>query len=252
MIYNSFDFSFYMVDEDIRESILPELSVNAVTIPGVDGQMFNSATLAPRIIEIDVRVIRENRRVLNELLPFLASKLHARKPVRLYTRLHPGEYYLAVLSGTVDFEKWYGTGGATLTFCAYDPVRFSDEERTVAITCTAKEVEILGTYEAKPVFSIDVPSPCAYVAVVDLETGLTLRSEYAFKAGNRVVFDCTMGTDRMKVPLMYATADSSAPTKLPITPQSRWFALEPGKHSLRIQCAAQMATGTATYVERRL
>ena len=77
MIYNGFDFSLYMVDEDIRESILPETVVDALDVPGADGQLFNSATFGTRVIEIDVRVIRENRRALNELLPFLASKLHA-------------------------------------------------------------------------------------------------------------------------------------------------------------------------------
>ena len=116
MIYNGFDFSLYMVDEDIRESILPETVVDALDVPGADGQLFNSATFGTRVIEIDVRVIRENRRALNELLPFLASKLHSRTPTKLYTRLHPGEYYIAMLTGTIDFEKWFGTGGATVTF----------------------------------------------------------------------------------------------------------------------------------------
>ena len=33
MIYNGFDFSLYMVDEDIRESILPETVVDALDVP---------------------------------------------------------------------------------------------------------------------------------------------------------------------------------------------------------------------------
>lgn len=252
MIYNGFDFSLYMVDEDIRESILPEMVVNALDVPGADGQLFNSATYGVRTIEIDVRVIRENRRVLNDLLPFLASKLHSMKPTRLYTRLHPGEYYIAVLTGTIDVEKWYGTGGATITFVAHDPVRYVEESRSVALGSVAKDVQIMGTYRAQPVIAIDIPTACSYVAVSDATTGLTMRSEYAFKAGNRVVFDCTAGTDRIKVPLLYATASAKTPTKLPITPQSRWFELEPGMHSMRVLNASSAAAATMTYAERRL
>ena len=70
--------------------------------------------------------------------------------------------------------------------------------------------------------------------------------------GNRVVFDCTVGTDRMKVPLLYATATSTTPTKLPITPQSRWFELEPGTHTMRILNASSAVSATMTYAERRL
>lgn len=252
MIYNGFDFSLYMVDEDIRESILPETVVDALDVPGADGQLFNSATFGTRVIEIDVRVIRENRRALNELLPFLASKLHSRTPTKLYTRLHPGEYYIAMLTGTIDFEKWFGTGGATVTFVAYNPVRYVDDDRTVALGYAAKDVQIMGTYLARPIVAIDIPAACSYVAVSDMTTGLVMRSEYAFKAGNRVVFDCTVGTDRMKVPLLYATATSTTPTKLPITPQSRWFELEPGTHTMRILNASSAVSATMTYAERRL
>lgn len=252
MIYNGFDFSLYMVDEDIRESILPEMVVDVLDVPGADGQLFNHASFGARTIEIDVRVIRENRRKLNELLPFLASKLCSMKPARLYTRLHPGEYYLAVRTGTIDFEKWHGTGGATITFVAYDPVRFVDDERSVALGYAAKDVEVMGTYPARPVIAIDIPAACSYVAVSDATTGLAMRSEYAFKAGNRVVFDCTVGTDRMKVPLLYATKTATTPTKLPITPQSRWFELEPGVHSMRILNASSAVAATMTYAERRL
>lgn len=252
MIYNNFDFSGYFVDEDIRESILPETVHTATDIPGADGQLFQSARLGTRTIEIDARVIRRNRRELNEVLPLIAQKLYARKPSPLYTRLHNGEYYKALLSGTVDIEKWLGTGGCTLTFIAYDPVRFADGERASSLGYAARDVNILGNYPANPVIEVDIPAPCSYVAVLDLTTGLQIRSEYSFKAGNRVVFDCTTGTEAMKTALLYATKDSTTPSKLAVTPQSRWFELEPGVHSMRILAPSSAVSGRIRYVERRL
>ncbi len=252
MIYNGFDFSGYFVDEDVRESILPETIHAATDIPGADGQLFQAARLGARTIEVDVRVIRRNRRELNEVLPFVAQKLYARKPSPLYTRLHNGEYYMALLSGTVDMEKWLGTGGATLTFVAYDPVRFADGERAASLAYSARDVNVLGNYPAKPVIAVDIPTACSYVAVSDITTGLQIRSEYPFKAGNRVVFDCTTGTETMKTALLYATRDSTAPSKLAVTPQSRWFELEPGVHSIRLLAPSSAVTGRMVYAERRL
>lgn len=252
MIYNGFDFSEYFVDEDIRESILPEAIHTATDIPGADGQLFHDARLGTRTIEIDARVIRRTRRELNEVLPFIAAKLYARKPSALYTRLHAGEYYMALLSGTVDMEKWLGTGGATLTFVAYDPVRFADGERTASLAYAARDINVLGNYPAKPVIAVDIPTACGYVAVSDITTGLQIRSEYSFKSGNRVVFDCTTGTETMKTALLYATKDSTAPSKLAVTPQSRWFELEPGTHSMRLLAPSSAVTGRISYAERRL
>ena len=213
---------------------------------------FQRARLGTRTIEIDARVIRRNRRELNEVLPFIAQKLYARKPSPLYTRLHNGEYYKALLSGTVDIEKWLGTGGCTLTFIAYDPVRFADGERASSLGYAARDVNILGNYPANPVIEVDIPASCSYVAVSDLTTGLQIRSEYSFKAGNRVVFDCTTGTEAMKTALLYATKDSTTPSKLAVTPQSRWFELEPGVHSMRILAPSSAVSGRIRYVERRL
>lgn len=76
-----------------------------------------------------------------------------------------------MLTGTIDFEKWFGTGGATVTFVAYDPVRYVDDDRTVALGYAAKDVQIMGTYLARPIVAIDIPAACSYVAVSDHDHG---------------------------------------------------------------------------------
>lgn len=247
MIYNDFDFSPYFVDEDIREPLLPEIKHSTTDVPGEDGMLFNGLSLGTRVIEIDIRIIRENRRALNELIPFLASKLFSRTPSRLYTRLHSGEYYIAVLSGAVDIEKWLGTGFATLTFIAYSPARYCDNRISAALSTSAKTVEIKGTYPTKPLASIDVRASCSYLAITDVTTGETMRSERSFSSGNRVVFDC-----ERKVALLYATASATTATKIPITMQSRWFELQPGAHQMRIVAASSAHSATLEYAERRL
>lgn len=252
MIYNGFDFSPYFVDEDIREPILPSMKHDVREVPGADGGVFGGITFGTRSIEVDIRIIRENRQALNELLPFIAAKLNGSKPSRLYTRLHSGEYYMAMLSDIGDIEKWYGTGSTTLTFTAYDPARYVDGERAVPLSYASRDAVVLGSYPAKPVIEVSIPTACSYVAVSDLTTGQQIRSEAAFKAGNRVVFDCTSGADTMKTALLYATASSTTATKLPITPQSRWFELQPGVHTMRLLAASSSVAGTLRYVERRL
>lgn len=252
MIYNNFDFSGYFVDEDIRESILPETVHTATDIPGADGQLFQSARLGTRTIEIDARVIRRNRRELNEVLPFIAQKLYARKPSPLYTRLHNGEYYKALLSGTVDIEKWLGTGGCTLTFIAYDPVRFADGERASSLGYAARDVTSSATIRRIPSSRWTSPHLAATSPSQTSRPAFRFEAEYSFKAGNRVVFDCTTGTEAMKTALLYATKDSTTPSKLAVTPQSRWFELEPGVHSMRILAPSSAVSGRIRYVERRL
>lgn len=252
MIYNGFDFTPYFIDEQIRDPLLPEIADEVVDVPGVDGQLYNGTTYQPRVIEIDVRIIRETRRELDELIPFIASKLNAREPSRLYTRLYSGEYYIAKLTGIGEWDKWQGTAGNTLTFTAYDPMRYCDREIVEPLTYAAKNIEIMGTYKTFPTITIDIPAAATYVAVNDLTTGLQIRSEYSFKAGNRVVFECGQNYDVMKVALLYATASASTAVKVPVTPQSRWFELEPGIHNMRLLSSASSVTGSLRYLERRV
>lgn len=228
--------SFCFEDNDIIvESIvdeLPTLKTDTVERIGGEGSVLRSAHLTERNITLECRVFKDTWQDFDRLKDQLAGML-LQSARRLSLRNHVGEYYEAKLMGIVESERQGGTGiGAlTLSFTAFDPVRFG-QTKVISVGTSSQTVAISGTYPASIEMEATGVRPDSSTGLwgIRFDEGDFLHVKMSTGSTHTVVIDCYTRTVRV-----------DGVTKI-VTLDSNWPVLDAGVHTARID----LGTGTAT------
>lgn len=130
MIYDGFNFDSIkgFTVEDIRRSLLPTLTISTVHASGDKGDIFRSSSVGRNRVDVDIRIIADSRKELNEKVHLISCKLLKDKPSKLELRDEPNRYNMAILDGEVAINKVRATGFMTLPFLIPDGMLFDNKE----------------------------------------------------------------------------------------------------------------------------
>lgn len=138
---------------------LPATVDRALTIPGRHGQYDFGADLSTRSIVLDCAFITRSAAELQQkvmaLARYLTDSYGRPRPLQLRLRERPGQHFTVRYVGSFDVERIIGLGVFSLTFVAFDPFAYSDQEqiREDVITVSPHEqvVEVVGNVRTAPV-----------------------------------------------------------------------------------------------------
>ncbi|WP_130807643.1 distal tail protein Dit [Senegalia massiliensis] len=236
LIFNNTDFSEYVNIENVRKSILPPISTNMITIPGKRGLTFIKNNLEVKYIEVDIRLIEENKNKVRDKMRELAKLLYTKEPKKLVTDEND-KYDIAILDGNTEFEKLLYTGSTTLVFACPDPISYGEE-----ITETLDDNILLnnGTYETKGIINVQINSNITYIKITLLDTGEFLYIENNFVTGDEVVIDLEKESIRKNGVLIMED----------LYLESDFFSIPTGEYQIKIEPLGVYAT--LSYIERWL
>lgn len=211
----------------------PELKVDVFDRVGGDGSVLRSAHFAERTITLECRAYRTRWREFDRVKDEMCQLLLKGEQV-LSLRNHFGEYYIARLVDFAEDDRIGGTGIGqfTLTFTAYDPIRFGAKQQATIPSGGEISIDVSGSYPT----TISVNAP---IASRDSTTKLWgLRFDY----GDVLYVEIpTSGSTEVTMD-GYTRQATVAGNPTIVTLESNWPKLAAGRHSVEMI----FGTGEAT------
>lgn len=232
MIYDGKDLS-RIVRANVSKSILPEVSMDSVEVPGRPGQAFAGVRLGMRELTVAMRLRLMPDGDVPAAHRELAAALYKDSPRKLVLPDDPGRYYMAVMTGPSDLDNLWYTGGAEVTFTCPDPIIYGAERRC-ELPGTAR---VGGTFETYPTVTAR-PAKGSSWRVTNRSTGEYVELVYDFKGTEEVTVD-TEG--------MHCEIDGTGADRY-VSVYSDFFALAPGK----VEVTLSSGTGEMRWDEKWL
>lgn len=233
MIFNGCDLSRWF-DASFARRVSPELDVASRDVPGAPGSQFVRAKLKPLVVVAKLRwKLRPGSDMAHarrEVAPLLVTD----SPRPLVLDDEPDVRYLAVMTSQGELDNLWYTGSCEIEFTAHDPIAYG-REREAALSPSG-EFAVGGTWRTDPIVTARPGGSVSFLRLTDQTTGKFAQVTAALTASSEVVFD-------MAQPCVTVNGASA-----PVTFESDFFALEPGRASLRLSSG----TGTAAWTERWL
>ena len=187
MIFNGVKIDDYVKVEEIRKGFLPPVSSTFKEIPGRPGGKYIQNQLGNKVIEVDIRLIEEDKEELQRKVRTLAEILYTEEPKKLDTG-EPGKYDMAILDGEVNFETFLRTGKAILPFlCA--PLSYGDTKYLEI----GGELRNAGTYATTGIINVAVEES-DFLEVTLENTKEKIYIKHPFTTGDTVTIDLSEGT----------------------------------------------------------
>jgi len=212
----------------------PELKVDVFDRVGGDGSVLRSAHLGERTITLECRAYRNRWREFDRVKDEMSQLLLKDGEQVLSLRNHFGEYYMARLVAFEESDRIGGTGIGqfTLTFTAYDPIRFGAKQRATVPSGGSVDIDVSGSYPAT--FTVS-----ASLASRDSSTKLWgLRFDYG-----DFLYVSVPTTNSTSISLdSYTRLVRVSNQPSIVTLESNWPRLDAGRHTVDMT----MGTGSAT------
>lgn len=166
MIFNDVDLTPYMDIKSIKGRGVVDRKINAITVPGMDGEHFNSVETPAREIEIefDIRAsdIAELRAKIDELNGILAVD----EPVPFVFPDEPDKTYWGTPESSDEGNEYIFAAKhqAKIVIRRSDPYKYGPE-KTIDFTSDVLQLNVDGTAPADPIFELQVIKPITFAMV---------------------------------------------------------------------------------------
>lgn len=234
--FNGTDLTALYAVSDLRTSLLPR-DVSTESVSGRDGEVFTGIRHATRTITLTLTVRDRSITARQMAARILAATLAVNEPKPLSISIDSGLYYLAIPSSDGDATRHYTMTQFEVTFLCADPIAYGETKAFEILNGGSKTFTVGGTYPTKPVIA---------GASVTRNSSLggwkmTLDStDYVFvPIGSDLARSLSIDCEKRVVRL--------AGVVVVLSPDSDWFVLEPGEHTLAMTGGGDV---TVTYKER--
>lgn len=194
MIYDGFDFSPYLIVNDIRRPILPPQSLTYKTVFGRDGAYFFRKQHEPIVIPVDVTIYEKNVSDYREKIRFLSGKLNKSKPKPLIFSDEPDRYIEGIIQDTTELEEVLTVGQGTLHFFCPDPYYYAIEDEVFTFHSEGSHdfSREKGNTESLPIIEIEGSNSGGIITLKSDDT--TINFDGDLFEGEILVFDSKLVT----------------------------------------------------------
>lgn len=230
---------------DIRRQMLPSVSRETTNIPGADGVITTNTKLEARPVEVDISVKRSSLAELRTAIETLAGILYTVDSKTMVFSDEPSRIYYGKLDKDTNLEELVYRGKVTLAFTCDDPLKYSNDGKTVNFDLVGKQAAVnnLGTYwttakitvnfnAARTNFKLTI-SPTAYLQINGI-----------FNAGDIFIYDGKTG----KITLNGTTNMAM----MGVDSKASKFRLERGNTTITLDSAVGMSSAKVEFTERWL
>lgn len=223
MIFNDYNFSNDLYVENIRRPLLAPIE-NTLQQIGRHGSKHVRARTGSKHIEVDVRIIRDNKGLATQLKELVAGRLVTHEPKKLILR-DTSLWDMAILDGSIDYERWLYTGFSTLNFL--NPSGISYGQRKELVVQNNGSFTYQGSLDSKPIIRI-TPNTTNQL-IVELN-GEYLEIRKNLSSSNTIVFGRI--ADQMEYQEIVTIDGVNAMPYL--TVESDFVSIKPGMNQLKL------------------
>lgn len=166
MLFNNIDLAPYIRIIEIRGRGIINREVDAVSIPGMDGEHFSSVSTPSKYLEIDVEIRANNAETLRTKVDELNAILATEQPVPIVFPDEPDMTYYGTPEGSDEISEYVHLSKhqGTIYIRRSDPFKYGPE-LTVDFPSDSIIVENPGTAEADPIFELTAREPTTFAMV---------------------------------------------------------------------------------------
>lgn len=219
----------------------PELRTDVYERVGGDGSVLRSSHLGTRTITLNCRAFRDRWEDFDAVKDEISLLIASSGTRELTLRNHFGEHYVAKLVEYSEDERIGGTGiGAfTLTFTAYDPVRFGAIKSVAIPSGGAAGFLVTGNYPSDIVIKVtNAVGNSSGIWGVRFDDGDYLQVKLPTSSGTSIDIDS------------YTRTVKVAGNGSIVTLESNWPTLKTGEHTVTMSPGT--GTATMTWQERNV
>lgn len=232
MIFNGIDFSDLAVIEYIRRPLMGARNINSKPLLNQYHSIFSSVERDSPTIEVDLRIIGEDRFEVSDISRTITRHLNVNEPKKLELRDEPGKYNFAIPEGDTENHKFLNTGFVTVRFMCPDPYLYSSnltliEDGSGKLTGVNNGTASVQNWQIRII--IINPPVEDLVSITLKDSNQFILLEYEFLVGDVIEVDAEIGLVRL-------VRSGVEPVNDILTPsfESDFFHIPPGEFEIGV------------------
>ncbi|MED3647775.1 phage tail family protein [Halalkalibacterium halodurans] len=189
MTYDGFDFSRYMIVNDIGRPLMPPQVIQSMEITGRHGAYFLEKRHAPIVLPVEVTLHEDLNMSYMEMKRYIAGNLNKKEPKKLIFEDEPDMSIHAIITDNTEIDDLLKAGTTTLHFYCPDPFYYAIEDEVFTFNGEGSYdfTRAKGNEESEPLIEIQGMNSGG---VITLKTDHSeINFEGALNSGETLVFD---------------------------------------------------------------
>lgn len=200
-------------------------------VSGMDGALITGSVMSHATITVTLLMSGMNATERRTAIRQLMGMVHTDEPKRLQFATDNGLYYMAILDGEVPFTEHVRSGLVELNFVTERPVLYGATKSATRSSGTPLSITVGGTYKTRP--TIEASSARATSSAV---------GTWGVRLDSADVMTVAAPTSNVPIKIDCESREVLVNNTLKmLTPDSDWFELEPGQHTIDLN------TGTGSF-----
>lgn len=161
----------FLIVNDVQFQTLPASQVHTLDVPMKSGSYFVNKKFGIRTFSVDCTIIAPDPNQVMYYTDDLAAWLHHKEPQQLVFRDKPDIYYMAIVDGSIDIDKFGKTGKGTISFVCFDPHGFGQERDYIFNPTTDEPIMVTngGNMNVKPSLKMEFTADVTDFAIATNE-----------------------------------------------------------------------------------
>jgi predicted phage tail component-like protein len=157
-LFDGTDLGAWLEGVAIERSVMPEVRLDTMDVPGRDGTVLNGRRLRPLEVNVTATLVGNTAAEVAEARHALAAVLNTGDTRRLVLPDEPDLFYNAILSGASSLSRAYERPRASLTFTVPEACAWGSQVRTASLSYGTNYVTVGGNAETWPTYSLTTES----------------------------------------------------------------------------------------------
>lgn len=194
MNYDNFDFSPYLIVNDIGRPLLPPQRLFTKEMQGKHGAYFFDKEHGPIILPVSVTIHEDLDMSYMEMKRFIAGNLNKKEPKRLIFEDEPDRYIEGIIQDETEINDLLEAGSTVLNFFCPDPFYYAidDEVFSYNNAGTFNFSRSKGNEESEPLIEIEGTNNGGIITLATDNTEINF--DGVLRSGEILVFDSSFIT----------------------------------------------------------